>query len=486
MKRESRRDRIMGLLVRWLPFPAAIARSVGLAPLWLAGLLSLSLFFGRAEHTAAGPPTPPAMERPNVVLLLADDLGYGDLGCYGCRDIRTSHLDGLARAGVRLTQFYANGPECTPTRAALLSGRYPQRPGGLECAIGLGNVGRYDDAIRLAQQQQLGLPVDQSVLARGLKAAGYQTAIYGKWHLGYEPHFAPRRHGFDHFFGPLGGAVDYFFHREPGGEPMLYENEQRVTREGYLTDLLAAGACQFIRQARSPFFLYVPFTAPHSPYQGPDDRPASPVSLEASNRGSRATYAAMVERMDTAIGQILAALDETKVADRTLVIFASDNGGTTYSRNAPFSGRKGTTYEGGIRVPCLLRWPGQLPPGTTSTQIGITMDLTASLLALAGAVPPDGLPLDGIDLINYLRMGNAVPPRTLYWRQRRGELTWRGVRQGDWKLVSREEAGRRRDQLFHLASDPAEQQDLAEQRPEVLASLLTLLRQWEDDVRPSR
>lgn len=440
----------------------------------------------RAACLAPVVAAPEPEARPNLVLLLADDLGYGDLGCYGCPDIRTPHLDRLAREGLRLTQFYANGPECTPTRAALLSGRYPQRAGGLECAIGLGNVGRYDDAIRLAGQRQLGLPAAQSVLARGLKAAGYQTAIFGKWHLGYEPQFAPRQHGFDRFFGPLGGAVDYFFHREPGGEPMLYENEQPVTREGYLTDLIADEACRFVRQARPPFFLYVPFTAPHSPYQGPLDRPAAPVTLEASNRGSRATYAAMVERLDAAIGRILAALEEVGAAQSTLVVFASDNGGTTYSRNDPFSGRKGTTYEGGIRVPCLVRWPGKLPAGSTSDEIGVTMDLTASFLAVAGAAPPDGAKLDGIDVIGHWREGVPLPARTLFWRQRRGELTWRAVRDGSWKLVSRADATQRRDQLFNVASDPAEQRDLAQEQPQTLHRLLALLSRWEEEVRPVR
>jgi arylsulfatase A-like enzyme len=449
----------------------------------LAGLVSAALCL---TCLAPGLAVQAAEARPNLVLLLADDLGYGDLGCYGCPDIRTPHLDRLARQGVRLTQFYANGPECTPTRAALLSGRYPQRPGGLECAIGLGNVGRYDDAIRLAMRRELGLPVAHSVLARGLKAAGYETAIVGKWHLGYEPQFAPRRHGFDRFFGPLGGAVDYFFHCEPGGQPMLYENEQPVTRDGYLTDLIADEVCQYLRHARQPFFLYVPFTAPHSPYQGPKDRSDAPVTLEASNRGSRATYAAMVQRLDEAIGRILATLEETGAASSTLVLFASDNGGTTYSRNAPFSGQKGSTYEGGIRVPCLLRWPGKLPAGTTSEEIGIMMDLTASLLAAAGATPPDGIKLDGVDLIGALQRGEPLTARTLYWRQRRGDRTWRGVRDGPWKLVSRADGSQRRDQLFNLDSDPAEQHDLAAEQPQRLQRLLTLLARWEEEVRPAR
>src|SRR5436190_6704136 len=325
--------------------------------------------------------------RPNIVLVLADDMGYGDLGCYGCSDIRTPNIDSLAKQGLRLTSFYSNGPECTPTRTGLMTGHYQQRIGGLECAIGLGNVGRYDDAIRLANQHELGLPPEQSVLARSLKGAGYATAICGKWHLGYEPKFLPLKHGFDYAFGPLGGAVDYFHHHEPGGEPMLYLNDRPHSREGYMTDLIADEACAFIRRTTQPFFLYVPFTAPHSPFQGPSDGGQPPVDADGMNRGSRAKYIEMVERLDTCVGKILKSLDESGAAANTLVIFASDNGGPMHSRNEPFSGRKGTTYEGGIRVPCIMRWPGKLIAPSESSQVGITMDLTASILNLAGAKP---------------------------------------------------------------------------------------------------
>src|SRR5262245_37346038 len=323
--------------------------------------------------------------QPNIVFLLADDLGYGDLGCYGCPDIRTPNLDALARQGVRLTSFYSNGPECTPTRTALMTGRYQQRVGGLECAIGVGNVGRYDDAIRLANQHDLGLPAERNVLVRSLKAAGYATAICGKWHLGYEPKFLPLQHGFDYAFGPLGGAVDYFHHNEPGGEAMLYLNDKPVERPGYMTDLIAEEACGFLRRAKQPFFLYVPFNAPHSPFQGPNDGGQPPLTSDNQIRGSRPKYVEMVERLDMCVGQVLKALDEMGAATTTLVIFASDNGGPNFSRNDPLSGRKGTTYEGGIRVPCILRWPDALPAGKESSQVGITMDLTASILNLAGA-----------------------------------------------------------------------------------------------------
>jgi arylsulfatase A-like enzyme len=435
---------------------------------------------------AAGALSAAETPRPNIVLILADDMGYGDLGCYGCPDIRTPNIDSLAKRGVRLTSFYSNGPECTPTRTGLLTGRYQHRVGGLECAIGLGNVGRYDDAIRLANQHELGLPADRSVLARSLKDAGYATAICGKWHLGYEPKFLPLKHGFDYAFGPLGGAVDYFHHNEPGGEPMLYLNDRPVNRQGYMTDLIAEEACGFLRRAAQPFFLYVPFTAPHSPFQGPGDGGQPPASSANMGRGSREKYVEMVERLDTCVGSILKTLDETGAADGTLVIFASDNGGPMHSRNDPFSGRKGTTYEGGIRVPCIMRWPGKLTPASDSSQVGITMDLTASILNLAGAGLASGQSFDGMDLINHVRQGKANTPRTLFWRQRRGETTWRGVRDGDLKLVSRQDGDKRQDWLFDLAADPAEKTDMAASQPSKTQRLKALLTNWEAEVKPSR
>jgi arylsulfatase A-like enzyme len=242
-----------------------LIRSAGLAA--LSAVYPRRLCFGTQSK-----------QRPNIVLIMADDLGYGDVGCYGCKDIRTPAIDGLAAEGVRFTAFYSNAPECTPTRTALLTGRYQQRVGGLECALGIGNVGRYDDAIRLRKTNDMGLPVEETSIARMLKDAGYATAISGKWHLGYEPKFFPLRHGFDSWFGPVGGAVDYFHHVENTGQLALYENDKPVQREGYLTDLITDEAVSFIQRSRSkPFFLYVAYTAPHTPYQGPDDKRPEPV-----------------------------------------------------------------------------------------------------------------------------------------------------------------------------------------------------------------
>jgi len=268
---------------------------------------------------------------------MADDLGYGDVGCYGCTDIRTPAIDKLASEGVRFTTFYANAPNCTPTRTALLTGRYQHRVGGLECALGIGNVGRYDDAIRLRETNNLGLPAEEICIARILKDAGYATAICGKWHLGYEAKFSPNNHGFDHAFYAIGGGMDYFHHVEPppSNMPALYLNGEPIKRKGYFTDLVTDEAVQFIEQQikDSPFFLYIPFTAPHSPYQGPSNYRPQPLPEDSDlwnqSKGPRDIYFAMIERMDQSIGKVLKKLDEgsrragsqRRLGDNTLVIF---------------------------------------------------------------------------------------------------------------------------------------------------------------------
>ncbi len=444
-----------------------------------AGVLPL------ATLTAA----PPVKRRPNIVMILSDDQGYGDLGCYGAKDLRTPVTDRLADQGVRFTQYYAAAPECSPTRTALLTGRYLQRVGGLECAIGVGNVGRYDDAIRLAGRHDLGLPSDLATLPRALKAAGYATAVYGKWHLGYEEKFRPSRCGFDQFVGVLGGNCDYFHHCENDGLHVLYENDKPLHREGtYLTDLIADQAVGFLKRQKGdmPFFLYVPFTAPHSPYQGPGDRRPQRLGEQEWEKGTRAKYVEMVERLDACVGRILAAVEATGQADNTLVIFASDNGGNKMGSNVPFAGHKSGLYEGGIRVPCIVRWPGVLPAGRTSSQPSITMDLTASMLAAAGATAPPELPLEGMDILGHVRRAAADRARTLFWRARRGQRTWRAVRDGNLKYLTRQDGDKIEQHLFDLAADPAEKTDLLAARPADADRLRSLLTKWEQEVKPRR
>jgi len=424
----------------------------------------------------------------HIVLIVADDLGYGDLSCYGCTDSKTPVLDGLAREGVRFTNFYANGPECTPTRTALMTGRYQQRAGGLECALGTGNVGRYDDAMRLAAQHELGLPPSQNVLVGSLKRAGYHAAGFGKWHLGYERKFWPLCHGFDHYFGPLGGGVDYFYHTEWHGWHVLHENGRRVKRDGYMTDLITDGAVDYVSNYRhdKPLFLYVPYTCPHTPIQGPKDKRPVPLTKENWNEGTRDVYAAMVEHMDAGIGEILTAVDRRGWTDHTLVIFFSDNGGTKLADNGPLRGHKGGCFEGGIREPCIVRWPGVLSAGKTTDQTAISLDLTRSILAAAGAKPPKNLPPDGVDVLKLLADGGEPVHRTLFWRQRRGDLTWRAVRDGPLKYLSRTVGDDREEYLFDLAADVGEQHDLSAERAEDLSRMKKLLADWEAHVRPAR
>jgi len=410
--------------------------------------------------------------KPNVVLIITDDVGYGDIGCYGASDIRTPNIDRLAEQGVRLTNFYASH-QCTPTRAALISGRYPQRV-NLERA--LGSTG---DSLKQ------GLPATGRTLPRLLKNNGYATALIGKWHLGYKPEFGPNAHGFDTFFGFLSGYVDYYTHTRGGdGLPALFENAKPIEQEGYMTDLITARAVDFIgKHAAEPFFLEVAYSAAHWPFQPPDHFSKSPDNgkfqgPEYSPAPSRKDYAAMLERADDGIGQIMKTLETCRLAQHTLVILTNDNGGEWLSSNAPLFHRKDTLWEGGIRVPTIFRWPGRLPSGKTSAQVGITMDLTATILAATHTPVPAEARLEGIDLLPVL--GEHSPPleRTLFWRINTEVRQQKAVRKGEWKLlVDGDDL-----LLFNLRADVGERTDLARQRTDLVAKLRPLITAWEKDV----
>ncbi len=446
---------------------------------WLAVVSTVCV----AACALSTPPAALAAERPNIVFLFADDLGYGDLACYGAPDVRTPHLDRLADQGVRFTQHYANGPECSPTRTALMTGRYQQRVSGLECAIGTGNVGRYDHAIRRAERHDLGLPVERAVLARAIKARGYATAAFGKWHLGYDAKFNPLEYGFDRFFGCLGGNVDYFTHKELSPLPVLYRDRAPVRRDGYMTHLIAADAAGFIRDHRDePFFLYVPLTTPHFPFQGPDDA-GIPFTKENWMKGTRAKYVELLEDLDAQVGRILKTLEEAGLANKTVVVFASDNGAMAPGRNLPFANYKSTVFEGGIRVPLIVRYPGRIRPGTVSDQASITMDLTRSFLRLAGVDASLVEPLDGIDIIDHIEQGKPDLKRTLFWRGRRGNRTERAVRDGDLKYIHRHlDDGTEHEYLFNLTTDPGEKTSLLAKQTPVAARLRQRLAEWEREV----
>tara|TARA_R110002049_G_scaffold4601_5_gene32178 strand:+ start:250502 stop:251821 length:1320 start_codon:yes stop_codon:yes gene_type:complete len=415
-----------------------------------------------------------ALDRPNIVFIMADDLGYGDLGCYGCKDINTPVLDGLASEGIRLTNYYANGSVCTPTRAAFMTGRYQQR-------LGL------EDAVTY-QEMNRGLPEDGLSLADALRSAGYSTALVGKWHLGYDTQRRPLQQGFDHFLGFLGGNHHYFQHMDRIGVPDLWEGNEPVERDGYTTDLLTKDAIHFLEQNREqPFFLYLAHAAPHFPWQGPGDVNKVVEPKKATwQQGDRETYIAMVEHLDLSIGKVLTRIDELGLREQTLVVFASDNGGHTYSNNQPLRDFKGTIWEGGIRVPCVVRWPGVLPERTVTSHVAITMDWTATFRRLAGlGLDPEGE--DGQDLMPVLNGQAPRDIRTLFWRRtnRRNKKylqEGRAARFGQWKLI---ELAGENPKLFNLDEDIGETRNLIESHPKLARKLIRELDAWESAVDAS-
>lgn len=445
-------------------------------------LVLLGLAIGCLVKTAIAQDKSP----PNIVFILADDMGYGDLESYGHPEAKTPHIDRLAKEGVKFTQHYANGPECSPTRTAFLTGKYQQRAGGLECAIGTGNVGRYDEAIRLAEQRRLGLPPAQSILPGALKKAGYACGVFGKWHLGYEPRFNPLEHGWDEFQGYLGGNVHYFNHRETSELHVLFRGRLPVYREGYMTRLITDDSIAFIEKHKAePFFLYVSHECPHFPYQGPNDQDKV-VTEENWTEPDGETYVKMLENLDQEVGRLLSAIDEAGVAENTVVVFVSDNGGiSSVAHMAGLRGTKGTTFEGGIRVPLIVRWPNHIEPGTVSDQTSLTFDLTRSFLNIAGA-ETEGIQLDGMDIINHVAEDKPDVSRTLFWRGKRGDRTWRAVRAGDLKYVRKTEGNQTDEWLFHLGKDKSEENDLMKMQPEAASRLKKQLADWEREVQPVR
>jgi len=420
--------------------------------------------------------------KPNVVLILMDDMGYGDIGSYGVTDAQTPNLDRLAREGVRLTDAYANGANCTPTRAALISGRYQQRV-GIEWPLN-------------SSEHDRGLPVTGTSLPALLKKSGYATGLVGKGHLGFKPEFGPNAHGFDEFFGFLSGAVDFYTHRRGDGTHDLFENTTPVEAPDYLTDEITRRAVRFIdNHAAGPFLLEVAYNAVHWPFQPPDQRPSDPNAVPRPHEqndlrlfqgpddvlpATRQDYVRMLERADQGIGTILAALERHSLSRDTLVVFTNDNGGEWLSRNAPLSHRKSTLWEGGIRVPLILRWPARLPAGKTSAQVAITMDLTASIVAATGTVLATGHRLDGINILPSVTGEAPVVDRQLFWRIARSERQQKAARSGQWKLL----VDGNHFLLFDLRDDVGERRDLAAQHPELVLKLKGLLARVGKGCRP--
>ena len=413
-------------------------------------------------------------EQPNIIFIMADDLGYADVSCYGRREYETPAIDRLAKEGVKFLQAYANSAVCSATRTGLMTGRYQNRlPIGLEEPL----VAR-----------DVGLPPEHPTLPSRLRDAGYTTVLVGKWHLGRLPRYGPLLSGYDHFWGMRGGAVDYFTHGNAFG-PDLWDGDTPVSATGYLTDLLGDRAVKVIEDhdpgAGKPLFMSLHFNAPHWPWEGPGDEAESrrlaakkkPGAIFHFDGGSQETYAAIVTRMDQQIGRVLDALDARGMSEDTIVIFTSDNGGERFSDNWPFTGMKTELLEGGLRVPALLRWPAAVKAGTTCDQVTITMDWTPTLLAAAGGAPHPDFPPDGIDLGGVLSGADPVP-RTLFWRFR--HLDQEACRHGDWKYLKI--AGE--TFLFNLAADPRERANLKGLEPGRLEELLGLYRAWSAEMLP--
>lgn len=409
---------------------------------------------------------------PHIIFIMADDLGYADLGCYGARAIKTPHLDALASAGLRLTDGYSNSPVCSATRTGLITGRYQYR---FRCGL--------EEPITT---RNFGLPAGTPTLPSRLRELGYATSLVGKWHIGSMPEYSPLKSGYDRFFGIQEGGADYFTHQLTFGSVTsagLIEGETPVERHGYLTDLLGTRAIQEVEHAveqRRPLMLSLHFTAPHWPWEGPEDEElsrniANPTHLDG---GSLGTYATMVESMDANIGRLLEALDRLGIADNTIVIFTSDNGGERFSDSWPFTGKKTEVLEGGIRVPIIIRWPDEIAPGGTSSQVMVSMDFVPTLLAAAGARPEMLENFDGENLLDILT-GQAEPrERTLFWRYKFADQA--AVREGNWKYVKILD----REWLFNLAEDQHERADYAGREPERFENLKLKYAQWNATMLP--
>ncbi|WP_198000441.1 sulfatase-like hydrolase/transferase [Gimesia alba] len=419
---------------------------------------------------------------PNIVLILADDLGYGDLGCYGNRHVRTPHIDRLAASGLKFTDFHSAGAMCTPTRTAMLTGQYQQRFGS-----------EFEGALSGKADREIGLPHQAVTMAELLKQRGYATACFGKWHLGYQPPWLPTSQGFDLFRGLASGDGDHHTHIDRSGNEDWWHNNAIQMEEGYTSDLLSRYSVEFIEANRMrPFFLYVPHLAIHFPWQGPKDPPyrkagqpyhadkwgiiPDPANVSPHTR-------AMIESLDQSVGQILSTIQRLRLEKNTLVIFTSDNGGYLnygkqfhhISSNGPLRGQKGTLYEGGHRVPCLMSWPGTIRTGVTN-QTAHSIDLLPTFSNVAG-IPAADYQTDGIDLSPLWKSERSLDNRNLFWRM--GNR--RAIRSGQWKLC----VTNNRNELFNLEVDVGEQQNLAAAHPEIVNKLNQNLKGWEADVDTS-
>ena len=422
------------------------------------------------------------MNRPNIIFIVADDLGFADLGCYGGRPAQFGNvspvLDRLAAKGIKFTQGYSNSPVCSPTRFAMMTARYQYRlRGAAEEPINS----------KARTSTTLGLPTDHPTLPSLLKGSGYRTALMGKWHLGYPPTFGPLRSGYEEFFGPMAGGVDYFTHCSSTGSHDLWFGEEEKAEEGYLTDLITDRSVDYINrmaagaQTGTPFFLSVHYTAPHWPWETRDDEALAQEvkdNLFHLHGGNVHTYQRMIHHMDEGIGKLMATLEAQGLVDNTLVVFTSDNGGERFSDNWPLVGGKMDLTEGGIRVPWIAHWPAVIAPGSVSTQHCLTMDWSATMLDAAGVKADPAYPLDGISVLSVLKDPVHAFHRPLHWRMNhRGQ---RALRDGDYKYLRVDG----NDYLFNIPADERERANLGKREPERLDAMRTAWEAWNATMPP--
>jgi len=414
----------------------------------------------------------PRQTPPNIVFIMADDLGYADVSCYGRPDIKTPNIDRIAARGVRFLQGYANSAVCSATRTGLITGRYQYR-----LRVGLDEP--------LAANTGVGLPPEHPTLPSLLKRAGYGTTLIGKWHLGWLPTFGPLQSGYDHFYGFRGGAIDYYTHTDNAQSDDLWDDDVQIHQVGYMTDLLGSRAVDVITgyaSSERPFFLSLHFNAPHWPWEAPGDQAESErlrgKSLFHYDGGTQKTYQRMIQQMDLQIGRVLQALDANGLTENTIVVFTSDNGGERFADTWPFTGRKTELLEGGLRIPAVISWPARLPQGRTTDQVAISMDWMPTLLAAGGIAPDPAFRPDGIDLLPVLTQNATPVRRTLFWRYKANAQ--RAARDGDYKYLKILD----NTFLFNVVDDPMERGNLKERQKDIYDGLVAKWNEWNATMLP--
>ncbi|WP_299782425.1 sulfatase [uncultured Formosa sp.] len=409
--------------------------------------------------------------KPNIIIIMADDMGYGDLSCYGSTLINTPNLDKMAAEGIKFTDFHSNGPVCSPTRAAILTGKYQQRVG-------------IDGVVTAKHDRDKGLATAEVTFAEAIKGEGYVTGMFGKWHVGYQKTFNPINQGFDEYIGYVSGNVDYHSHIDQEGYEDWWNGDTKQNEKGYSTDLITEHSVDFIKRHKDePFLLYIPHEAPHGPFQGRMSKAERTVGWKNGSKQKNnlseeelnSIYKEMVEVMDEGVGEVLKTLKELKIDKKTLVFFCSDNGASKkVGSNGSLKGYKSTLWEGGHRVSAIARYPGTIKPNQINNETILTMDLFPTIMDFVGAKQSENL--DGVSLKDNLLKGEALPQREVFW----GYVGRKVIRQGDWKLMLPKKNAE--PLLFNLKTDISENNNVASEHPELVKTMLKKLETWSDDV----